>query len=171
MNCFINRGGIMAELLFAGLTYEAVVRKYAQTVTGVCVMRLQNYADAEDCFQNTFLRLLSASPCFRDEEHLKSWLIRVAIHECYNYIKKNRKVLYIHDLTNEPIYDNEDKNDISWAMMKLDTKYREILYLHYCEKYKINEIAEILGRKPNTVKVMLKRGREKLKKIYAGEKT
>ncbi len=72
----------MAELLFVGLTYEEMVRKYAQTVANICVMRLQNYADAEDCFQNTFLKLLSKSPSFKNEEHLKSWLIKVAIHEC-----------------------------------------------------------------------------------------
>ena len=82
----------MADLVFAGLSYEEIVCKYAQTVTGVCVMRLQNYADAEDCFQNTFLKLLSKAPSFKNEEHLKSWLIKVAIHECYNYIKKNKKI-------------------------------------------------------------------------------
>ena len=39
----------MAGKLFAGLTYEQAVRKYADTVTGICVMRLQNMSDAEAC--------------------------------------------------------------------------------------------------------------------------
>lgn len=155
--------------LYAGLTYEAVVRKYAQTVAGVCMMRLQHHADAEDCFQNTFVKLLTKSPSFQDESHLKHWLIRVAIHECYNYIKKNRRTLSLDQLDVEPSYRSEDKLDISWALMKLAPDYREILYLHYCERYKVKEIAEILGKNPNTVKVMLKRGREKLKSIYGGE--
>ena len=159
----------MADLVFAGLSYEEIVCKYAQTVTGVCVMRLQNYADAEDCFQNTFLKLLSKAPSFKNEEHLKSWLIKVAIHECYNYIKKNKKILSFHDLPIDPVYYSDDIFDVSWAMMKVEAKYREILYLHYCENYKVNEIAEILGKNPNTVKVMLKRGREKLKKVYGGD--
>ena len=47
----------MAEKLFSGLTFEQVVDKYAQTVFRVCVMRLDNYADAEDCFQNVFVKL------------------------------------------------------------------------------------------------------------------
>ena len=92
----------MADLVFAGLSYEEIVCKYAQTVTGVCVMRLQNYADAEDCFQNTFLKLLSKAPSFKNEEHLKSWLIKVAIHECYNYIKKNKKISSLLDDTFAP---------------------------------------------------------------------
>ena len=53
--------------------------------------------------------------------------------------------------------------------MKVKPDYREILYLHYCERYQVREIAEILGRKTNTVKVMRKRGREMLKSVYGGE--
>jgi RNA polymerase sigma-70 factor (ECF subfamily) len=53
--------------------------------------------------------------------------------------------------------------------MKVSPDYREILYLHYCERYKVQEIAAILGRNPNTVKVMLKRGRDMLRAIYGGE--
>ncbi|MEE1105944.1 MAG: sigma factor [Ruminococcus sp.] len=47
------------------------MRKYAQTVAGACVMRLQNYADAEDRFQNTFVKLLTKAPSFQDEKHLR----------------------------------------------------------------------------------------------------
>lgn len=47
-------GDNVAEKLFAGLTYEQAVRKFSDTVTGVCIMRLQNFADAEDCYQNVF---------------------------------------------------------------------------------------------------------------------
>lgn len=55
----------MSEKLFAGLMFEQAVRKYARTVTGVCVMRLMNYADTEDCFQNVFVKLYTDSPpCF-----------------------------------------------------------------------------------------------------------
>lgn len=70
----------MAEMSFAGLKYEQVVHKYNQTVVGICVMRLKNWADAEDCFQNTFISLYKNSPTFSDEAHLKAWLIRVAIN-------------------------------------------------------------------------------------------
>lgn len=156
--------------LFAGLTYEQTVRRYAKTVTGVCVMRLQNMADAEDCFQNTFVKLLTKSPSFHDENHLKAWLIKVAVNECSNYIKKYRRTLSLEALPNEPDYRTDDAYDISWALMKLKPGYREILYLYYAEKYKVKEIADILGKNPNTVKVMLKRGRDMLKTIYGGER-
>ena len=155
--------------LFAGLRYEKVVRKYAQTVANVCVMHLNNHADAEDCFQDTFVKLLTKTPSFKDEEHLKHWLIRAAIHSCYDYIKKNRRTISLDQLPDEPSLVSDDAYDISWALMKVKPNYREILYLHYCERYQIKEIAGILGRNSNTVKVMLKRGREMLKSVYGGE--
>lgn len=156
-------------VLFAGLRYEEVVHKYAQTVANVCVMRLNNHADAEDCFQDTFVKLLTKTPSFKDEEHLKHWLIRAAIHSCYDYIKKNRRTISLDQLPDEPSFSSEDAYDISWALMKVKPDYREILYLHYCERYQIKEIAGILGRNANTVKVMLMRGREMLKSVYGGE--
>ena len=156
-------------VLFAGLRYEDVVRKYAQTVANVCVMCLKNQADAEDCFQDTFVKLLTKTPSFKDEEHLKHWLIRAAIHSCYDYIKKNRRTISLDSVPDEPSYRSDDAYDISWALMKVKPDYREILYLHYCERYQVREIAEILGRNTNTVKVMLKRGREMLKSVYGGE--
>lgn len=159
----------MANKLFVGLAYEEVVRKYTQTVAGVCLTRLQNWADAEDCFQNTFLKLYIKSPSFKDENHLKAWLIKVAINECNNYMKKNRRTISIESVKEQPSYHSEDEMDITWALMKLPQDYRDILYLHYCEQYKVKEIAKILGRNPNTVMVMLKRGREKLRKIYGGD--
>ena len=164
----------MADRTFAGLSYDAVLQKYADTIAGVCVMRLQNWADAEDCFQNTFIKLFQKSPDFENENHLKAWLIRVAINECHNYIGKNRRFLSLDAMTLEPTECEsavwrENERDASWALMRTQPQYREVLYLYYCEQYKVAEIAEILSKKPNTVKTLLKRGRDQLKKMYGGD--
>ena len=159
----------MAELSFAGLTYEQVVVKYTKTVGSVCLVRLKNYADAEDCFQNVFARLYTKSPDFTDEKHLKAWLIRVAINECKNYIRDNTPLLPLKDVKENSVDFPQDKCDISWALIKLSKKYRDVLYLHYIERYKIDEIAQILGKNENTVKTTLRRGKVKLKQIYGGD--
>lgn len=155
--------------IYAGLTFEQAVRRYADTVTGVCVMRLQNYADAEDCFQNTFSKLYFKSPDFDSEEHLKAWLIRVAIRECADYMRKNRRVTpaaFTRELSQDFDF---DRSDMSWALFQTPPQYRDVLYLYYCEQYKVREIAKILQKKENTVKSLLHRGRAVLKSIYGGE--
>lgn len=159
----------MSEILYAGLTYEQTVRKYSQTVVNVCVIRLKNYADAEDCFQNVFVKLYTKSPEFSDETHLKAWLIRVAINECVSCLRKNKQIIPLKSINQEEAYFTDDTNDALWALMKTPQKYREVLYLHYCEQYTVSEIADILKTNENTVKTRLKRGRDKLKSIYGGE--
>jgi RNA polymerase sigma-70 factor (ECF subfamily) len=132
-------------------------------------MRLKNYPDAEDCFQNVFFKLFSNSPDFSDEKHLKAWLIRVAINECNNLLRKNKRLITLDEARKVSVNFEEDRHDISWALMKLPQKYSDVLYLYYSEQYKINEIAEILEIGESAVKARLKRGREKLKALYGGD--
>ncbi len=161
----------MADILYAGLSFEQVVKSYYQTIASVCVLHIQNDTDAQDCFQNTFVKLFEKSPEFNSESHLKAWLIRVAINECNNMRRKNRRTISLSQVVeNSAItFPDNDKDDISWALVQLDDKYRDVLYLRYCEDYNANEIGEIIGKNPNTVRTLIKRGKEKLKSIYGGD--
>ena len=51
---------------------------------------------------------------------------------------------------------------------QLEPKYRIPLYLHYCEGYSLNEIAEMLDKKVSTVGTRLARARKKLETIIEG---
>ena len=85
-------------------------------------------------------------------------------------MRKNRKQIPNDKINNEYItFDDNDSYDISWALKKTPEKYREVLYLYYYEQYKVREIAVILDTKENTVKSLLKRGREILKSVYGGD--
>ncbi|MBQ2972539.1 MAG: sigma-70 family RNA polymerase sigma factor [Ruminococcus sp.] len=159
----------MAKAMYAGLSFEQVVTKYTKTVGSVCVVRLKNWTDAEDCFQNVFCRLYTKSPEFKDEEHLKAWLIRVSINECKNYLRDNKPLLPLKDAKDTALDFPHDKCDVSWALLQLEPKYRNVLYLYYKERYKIDEIALILNKPVGTIKTLLKRGKEKLRKIYGGD--
>ena len=46
----------------------------------IAMTRLASPADAEDAVQDVFLKLLTARPQFRDDEHEKAWLIRATLH-------------------------------------------------------------------------------------------
>lgn len=62
---------------YAGMEYEDVVRQYADDITRLCVVWTQNEEAAKDCFQNTFLKLYQTEQTFREEEHIKAWLIQL----------------------------------------------------------------------------------------------
>ena len=93
----------MAAQTYFGMTFEETVQKYASVVHSACVMRLGNAYDADDCFQNTFLRLYTAAPDFNEEEHLKAWLLRVAINECRKYIRDNRRTVPLDSVREQAI--------------------------------------------------------------------
>ena len=61
--------------------YNQIVTKHANTVFKIAYNYCKNKYDAEDVVQNTFLKLLQRKDGFTDEEHIKRWLIRVAIKE------------------------------------------------------------------------------------------
>lgn len=156
---------------YAGLSYDEVVHTYATAVASACLMRLGNEADAEDCFQNTFLKLYASSPSFHDERHLKAWLLRVAINECRSVLRTRGRVIPLDAAEGLPAFFDEDLDGDSFPalLMQVKPKYREALYLYYCEDYSVAQTARILGKGPNTVKTLLRRGREAIKRIYGGE--
>ena len=55
------------------------------------------------------------------------------------------------------------------AVLELDPKYRDVVYLFYYEQYTAPEIAKILGKKENTVYTRLARARGLLKEKLGGE--
>lgn len=59
---------------------ERLVARYGPSVYRLAYARTGSKEDAEDVMQETFLRLVRAAPEFRDEEHGKAWLLRVATH-------------------------------------------------------------------------------------------
>ena len=126
--------------------------------------------------QETLLRLMQSSQAFRDEEHMKAWLLRVAANLCKDFLRlarSKREVTLGEENGYEPAAPQtplpEDGSDIMEAVLSLPEKYRSVIHLYYFEEYATKEIAEILGLKDVTVRSLLKRGREKLKKKMEGD--
>ena len=145
--------------------YCKIVEQFSDMIFRIAYQNLFHINDAEDVVQDVFLKLLKQKDkCFNDYEHLKSWLIRVTINQCLDYKKsffrKNTVPLENFEIPYEP-----EERGIMEELYQLPKDYRNILYLYYYEEYTIKEIAEILGKKQNTVNSKLTRGRRRLKKI------
>lgn len=150
---------------YAGMSFEQVLKKYADAVTRVCIVHCGNQTDAQDCFQNVFLKLYQSDIDFESEEHIRAWLIRVAVNECtdwYRQFWKRRIILTDEIPDNNSELNQEMEDSVIPYLMKLPFKYRRILYCHYYEDKKISEIATELKLSENTVKTQLVRGRKLL---------
>lgn len=140
-----------------------MITKYADMVLRLCLVHLKNKADAEDAFQEVFIKFFEKSPQFYDENHEKAWLIRCVTNHCKNKLRSywSRKRVDIEEIV-IPIKDKEEQQIIRYVM-DLPLKYRNVIYLYYYEGYSTKEIAEILKSKDGTIRTRLDRGRDLLK--------
>ena len=127
-------------------------------------------SDADDVVQDVFLSLLKDSTRFRDDEHLKAWLIRVTINRCHEMRRSvwHRRVVATD--TANPAFANLEApeqellgSEVWSAVGRLPDDMRLIVHLHYYEGYPLEEIARMLDCKPATVRTRLHRARKRLK--------
>ena len=143
------------------------VELYADMIRRICFYHLKNYADTEDIFQTVFLKYLLYDKPFSTAEHEKAWLIRCTVNRSKNVMKSAwlRKRAPLDETLS---YLPSEESEVLSAILQLPENYRTTLHLHYYEKYTIEEIASILGRKPATVGTWLTRGRERLRTALEG---
>ncbi len=144
--------------------YNKIVENYSDMIFRIAHQYLYNKYDAEDIVQEVFVKLLSRKVIFKDEEHVKSWLIRVTINQCLDYKKSLVKRSTV-PIENMEIPFEHKEEGILEELQLLKEDERNILYLYYYEGYKIKEIAKILKQKQNTINSKLTRARKKLKEI------
>ena len=58
------------------------LERYGDMVYRIALLHMKNQSDAEDVFQDVFLRLVRYAETIEGEEHLKHWLIRVTVNCC-----------------------------------------------------------------------------------------
>lgn len=143
--------------------------KYKNTVYSVIFNYVQNIDDANDLQQEVFIKLLNSEVDYETEEHLKNWLIRVAINMCKNHARRSRYISGDAIPEDLPYEVKEDEMDVLSNVLTLPEKYRIPIHLYYYEEYSVKEIGKLLDMPESTVKIRLKRGREKLKKSLLKE--
>lgn len=147
------------------------VEEYADLVRRLCFMRLKNREDSEDVFQTVFLKYLLYDGTFESAEHEKAWFIRITINACKDSLRSvfRRRTLPLEVLSEEAAAVPEEHGALLEAVLSLPDHYKDAIYLFYYEGYSAVEIAEILGRKENTVYTWLSRGRALLRRRLGGD--
>ena len=150
---------------------EQMFRRHAQTVYRVCYSFMGNAADAEDAVQTTFMKLIDHPRDFESVEHEKAWLIVCASNLCKDILKSAGRTRVVAMPEQEPADQRQaDPIDATLdAVLRLPTKYKDVVYLHYYEGYKTDEIARLLDEKPSTVRNRLRDARGMLRKTLGGE--
>lgn len=146
---------------------EGVLNRYADSVYRLALARTRHRESAEDIVQEVFLALMERKEPFESEEHLKAWLLRVAINRCGKLFASGwfRKT---EPLTEDFPAQTPEDSGVLEEMEKMSKTDRTILYLYYYEDYNLLEIAGMLHQKETTVRSRLFRARNRLRKRLGG---
>ncbi len=135
---------------------------------------------AEDAVHNAFVAISRNLSSIGEPDSIKtaSYVIKAAKNTAINMLKKAETEIPTL-LTEEEIFKDEEALDeicqrenynyIIKAILSLDEKYRDVLSFYYLNELTIKEISDSLGRKENTVKAQLARGRRKLIELIKEE--
>lgn len=148
---------------------QAAMEAWGDRVYRLALCQTHSAADAEDIYQDVFLRLLRDETDFKDGEHLKAWLLRVTLNRCHDYARSawNRRTEGLTDTLPAP--DATPAECELWqAVAALPQKFSAVIHLFYQEGYNTDEIARILHCRPATVRTRLHRARKLLKISLGG---
>lgn len=154
----------MADIISLKNDIEAVYDMYADMLYRLSLSYLQNSEDARDAVQDVFIKYATASDIFKDDEHKKAWLIRVAVNCCNDMLRRRKLRNYVplDEISETVAMDEESSSDIMNCLKLIPPKNRAAVILHYLEGYSVEETAKVLKISVSAVKMRLKRGREAL---------
>lgn len=140
---------------------QELFEKYQDNLYIIAFNVCKNAEDAKDVVQDTFIQYYSLKKEFESEQHIRAWLIRVAINKAknVNHTFWRRNKVPLEDYMETLVFQTPESEELFETVMNLPEKYRIVIHLFYYEDYSVREIAGILKLSDSNVKVRLSRGR------------
>ena len=157
--------------------YAEIVKRYQSFVFTIALRYTPNREDAEEIAQDSFVKAYRSLSDFRGDAKFSTWLYTIVTTTCLTFLRKKR--LETHSLDNEKVFEAADSLDsgfranqveqkskvtmVNKAIMLLSPDDAQIITLFYKGEQSLEEIGQIMGLEPNTVKVRLHRARQRLR--------
>jgi len=168
--------------------FERLVAAYEKPIYNYCLRMLCDAEDARDATQDVFLKLYRNLAKYRSREgaSFKSWVYRLANNTCIDAIRRKkariapdsldaametddgaleRQVGAIGDTPEDAVLMKERQAAIRRAIDALPTEFRQMITLRDLQGLSYEEITQITGIKPGTVKSKINRARGKLREL------
>ncbi len=146
--------------------FLALVKRHDRQIMSVVYRFSGDHCDREDLYQEVFLHGYKAIKSYRFQASFRTWLYRVALNRCIDYMKKKPIVREVEDSAVPP-EDWERRGKVRAvlkAMSRLKGPQRICFFLYYVEGWTIRDIKALVGLQEGTVKSHLNRARQKIKK-------
>jgi len=165
------------------IAIRELVERYQSRIYRVAYGILANRHDAEEIAHQVFVKVHLSVRNFDGPSSLYAWIYRIAVNECYGFLrKKRRKLLHESDSADSSVstrvqmtldpYPTADgvirqRDLFNKLLERIPEADRHLLLLRELEGYSATQVAEATGLNENTVKVSLFRARQRLARAAA----
>ncbi len=168
--------------------YTEILNRYRGQLYHVIYKMVRNREEAEDLVQEAFMKAFNALSTFNENFAFSTWLYKIAVNNCIDYLRKKRLQTYSYDRPmsvkdgeikrdyadpdespDKELLSNEKTRLINEAIDALPPNYHTVIVLRHREELSYEEIADRLNLPLGTVKARIFRAREMLKKSLKGK--
>lgn len=141
----------------------AIVDKYSERLYWHIRRFTCSHDDTDDLLQDTFTKIWTALPSFREDSRLFTWIYRIATNEAMNFLRRKRlrsalsfenmRAEMEKKIDSDPYFNGTElQRMLQKAIQKLPTKQRLVFTMRYFDEMKYEEISEILGSTVGSLK-------------------
>jgi len=172
---------------------SVLIARYQNRLYRYLLRLVRNAADAEDLFQQTWIRVAEQIRKYDASRNFDAWLFTLARHLAIDHLRRRRPESLDEPMMGDPhgptraatlaaterpaldgILERERDSRLAECVAELPLFYREVLSLRFEEEMKLQDIALVLDAPLSTVKTRLRRGleslRARLESAYPGER-
>lgn len=155
--------------------YAGLVNRHKAYAFSIALRIIKNREEAEEITQDSFIKAFRSLDQFRRDARFSTWLYRIVYTTALNYLRRHgvetveldvpmAELLPADQPDSAELLDQKIKKQyITQALNTLKSDDAIVLQLFYLEEKSLEEIAEIMGLEPNTVKIRLHRARPRLR--------
>jgi RNA polymerase sigma-70 factor (ECF subfamily) len=164
--------------------FRAIIKTHNQRLYRIARGVVRNDSEAEDIVQEAYVRAFAALATFRGDASLATWLSRIVINEALGRLRKRRRTVAMPanpeaQIIQFPLNPSDDPERtmaqrqilrlVERATDNLPDVYRTVFIARVIEGLNIEETADLLGVRPETVKTRLHRARALVRKALDDE--
>ena len=158
---------------------DQYIRQYGKRLYGLCRTLCASSHDADDLYQDTWLKAVKSFDQYDPARPFEPWLTRICVNTYRSSLRRlARSPIFTGFRTGEekeallnavPARSQPDYAPLYQAIHGLPEKLRVAVILYYFEDMDIASTAQVLGIPPGTVKSRLNKARTKLKEVLGNE--
>jgi RNA polymerase sigma factor (sigma-70 family) len=153
--------------------FTSLYSAHNQRLFNYCAKMLRDHDAAQDIVHTMWERVIAMRVTSQSADIIRNpvgLFVRIARNLSLDHLKHHARQTTLDDASAmQIIAKSEDEELVLRAIERLPDETREIIVLHYYSGYDFNEIAQMLGKKPNAIWTRVSRARAELKKILERE--